>query len=334
VLRPLGTLFGAVATARRALYEGGWRRRTRLASPVISVGNLSVGGTGKTPVVARVARLLSEAGQPVAILSRGYGGRFRGEALVVSDGGVPSVSAREAGDEPLMLARDLPGVIVAVGRRRDRVGAYVERRFGRRVFVLDDGFQHLRLHRDLDIVCVDALDPDRLPLPAGRLREPLAALRSADLVLLTQAHRVSEAALSSLEEQLGRERTFRVSRRGEGFRDLGGQPRPAPQRPFLLSGIACPERFEHDVAAWVGAIAGSLKAPDHHRFQVGELRSAAARARELGADAIVTTAKDAARLEGTLELDPPLLVFVISVQIQAEPRLRQRLLSVAQRAAA
>jgi tetraacyldisaccharide 4'-kinase len=327
----LGTVFGGMAAARRGLYRRGLLRQSRLESPVISVGNLSVGGSGKTPVVARVATLLQEAGRPVAILSRGYRGTFRGEALVVSEGGPCRVSAREAGDEPVMLARELPGVIVAVGRHRDRVGTHVERRFGRQVFVLDDGFQHLRLARDLDILCVDALAPYDLPLPAGRLREPMAAADRADLLLLTQAHRADGEVLAALEARHGPERTFRVGRRGEGFRSLEGEARPAPDRPFLLSGIARPERFEHDVRGCCRDVVGGHQAPDHHRFRAAELGALAARARALGADAIVTTAKDAVRLPEGLAAEPPVLVFHIRAEIQDEPRFRQRLLAVAAR---
>ena len=176
VRRLLGSLFASAASLRVAAYERGLLRRARLAGPVVSVGNLSVGGSGKTPVVRLVAELLREAGAPVAVLSRGYGGRFRGDALVVGDGRAVTASAEEAGDEPVMLARALPGVVVAVGRRRDVVGRAVEARFGRRVHVLDDGFQHLRLARDLDLVCLDVADLDDRPLPAGRLRERPAAL--------------------------------------------------------------------------------------------------------------------------------------------------------------
>jgi len=192
-LLPLGQIFGGVAACRAALYRKGWIRQARLAGPVISVsvGNLSVGGTGKTPVVARVAELLRDEGQRVAILSRGYRGRFHGEALVVADGERLLASAREAGDEPVMLALALPGVVVAVGKRRDVVGRMVESRFGAVVHVLDDGFQHLRLARDLDLLCVDAGHPGGRPLPAGPLREFPSAARRADAVLLTQATRRS-----------------------------------------------------------------------------------------------------------------------------------------------
>jgi len=284
-LLPLGQIFGVVAACRAALYEKGWIRQARLGGPVISVGNLSVGGTGKTPVVARVAELLRDEGQRVAILSRGYRGRFHGEALVVGDGERLLASARDAGDEPVMLAQALPGVVVAVGKRRDAVGRIVEARFGARVHVLDDGFQHLRLARDLDLLCVDAQQPRGRPLPAGPFREFSSAARRADAVLLTQADRVDEETLRSLEERFGLDRTFRVRRRFEGFFDLEGQPSAAPERPFLLAGIARPERFEADVRDQVKELAGSLWFRDHHAWSSAEIEAAATRARELRADA-------------------------------------------------
>jgi tetraacyldisaccharide 4'-kinase len=299
---------------------------------VISVGNLSVGGSGKTPVVARLAEILREEGLPVAILSRGYRGSFRGDALLVSDGTLVQAAAAVAGDEPVMLARALPGVIVAVGPRRDVVGRRIEERFGPRVHLLDDGFQHLRLHRDLDLLCLDIADLDDRPLPAGRLREAPSAARRADLVLLTRPPAGREEGVAALEGCLGRERTFQVGRRGLGFFSPQGDPRPAPLRPFLLAGIARPERFEADVRALSPEVAGHTFFPDHHPYSAGDLAEAARRALAAGADALVTTAKDAVRLPETAP-GPPLLVFRIAAEIEDEPRLRARLLAAARRVA-
>ena len=330
--RLLGRAFGALASLRVAAYRRGLLPRVRLAGPVVSVGNLGVGGSGKTPVVLRVAEILRDAGEPVAVLSRGYRGSFRGEALVVSDGSRVLAGAAEAGDEPVMLARALPGVVVAVGARRDAVGRAVEARFGRRVHVLDDGFQHLRLERDLDLVCLDARDLEDRPLPAGRLRERPSALDRADLVLITRLEAATEAELAALEARLGAGRTLRVGRRVTGWRALDGRPAPAPARAFLLAAIARPERFERDVAASGVAVAGRAFFRDHHRFRPGDLAAVTAQARAAGADAIATTAKDAVRLEG---LDPglPVVVLGIAAELADEARLRERLLAVARRAA-
>ncbi len=331
--RLLGSLFARAAALRVSAYERGLLSHARLAAPVISIGNLGVGGSGKTPVVRRVAELLQQAGEPVAILSRGYGGRFAGEALVVSDGQAVLASAEVAGDEPVMLARALPGVVVAVGPRRDRVGRAVLARFGRRVLVLDDGFQHLRLARDLDVVCLDVRDLEDRPLPAGRLREAPAALGRAQVVLLTRTEAASEAQLVALEQRLGPGRVHRVERRIARLRTAAGETVPPPARAFLLAGIARPERFERDVAAAGCAVAGRAFFRDHHRFRAVELDAVAASARAASADASVTPAKDAVRLEALPGLPLPLLVLEIAAAIGDEARFRDRLLGALGRAA-
>lgn len=320
-LAPLGALFGAGAALRVGLYRRGVLRRSRLSGPVISVGNLSVGGSGKTPLAARIAEILRDAGEPVAVLSRGYGGSFRGEALIVGDGASVLAGAEEAGDEPVMLARALHGVVVAVGPRRDRVGRAVEARFGRRVHVLDDGFQHLRLARDLDVLSLGETDLDDRPLPAGRLRERASASARADVLCVWSASRIAHDT-----------RTFRVSRRPLGFFDLDGRQQEPPARPFLLSGIANPERFWSDMSSAVPAVAGRSAFADHHRFTADEIRRVVDEARMSQADAIVTTAKDAVRLPGPFA-DLPVIVFRITAQIEDEPRFRERLLAAVRRAA-
>jgi tetraacyldisaccharide 4'-kinase len=250
----------------------------------------------------------------------------------VSDGSAVLAGVSEAGDEPVMLARALPGVVVAVGPRRGAVGRAVEARFGRRVHVLDDGFQHLRLERDLDLVCLDVRDLDDRPMPAGRLRESPSAIARADVVLLTRLEAASEAEIRGLESRLGRERTFRVARRVDGWRTLDGRPAIPPARPFLLAAIARPERFEKDVAAHGIPVVGRALFRDHHRFRAEDLAGVEARARAARADAVVTTAKDAVRLEGSA-LGLPVLVLAIAALIADEGRLRERLLSAAGRAA-
>jgi len=323
LLAPLGALYGGVAAARAAAYGRGWLPRVRLAGPVISVGNLSVGGTGKTPVVVLIAAMLREARRPVAVLSRGYRGSFRGDCLIVSDGQGVCAGPEEAGDEPVMLARALPGVVVAVGRRRDRVGRAVEARFGARVHVLDDGFQHLRLVRDLDLVCASAPDLVDRPLPAGRLRESPSALARADLILL-DADGAARADLSDAHPG----RVLRLRRRVLGFYGLDGIERPAPARPFLLSGIARPERFHGDVMPRVGHVAGTAVFADHHAYTATDVAAVESRARAAGADAIVTTAKDAVRLPPS---SLPLLVLRIEAEVDDQTVLRARVLRAADR---
>jgi tetraacyldisaccharide 4'-kinase len=277
---------------------------------------LSLGGAGKTPLVERIARLVGEAGYPVSILSRGYRGAFDGEALLVGDGERVLESAAVAGDEPVMLARALPGVVVAVGPRRDAVGRFVEARFGPRVHVLDDGFQHLRLERDLDVVCLDA--SSARPIPAGRLREWPRAIERADVVLMSD-DAIPPPALDPA-------RAFRLTRRVLGVFTRAGESRPAPRRPFLLAGIARPERFEADARSCCPELVGSRFFPDHHPYRPEDLQQARERARSLGADALLTTAKDEVRLPETPE-DPEVLVLRIRAEIGDEGRFRETLLA-------
>lgn len=323
-LAPAGALYGEAAALRASLYGRGLLPQARLAGPVISVGNLSLGGSGKTPVVVRIAEILSEHGFPVAILSRGYRGSFSGDCLVVADGSAVLADAHIAGDEPVMMARRLPGVVVAVGPRRDVVGRAVESRFGPRVHVLDDGFQHLRLARDLDVVCVRPEDVSDTPLPAGRLREGVSALSRAGVVLA-----VDDPA-GVVGKHVGAADLFKASRRVEGFFDRSGCPVAAPKRPFLVSGIARPQRFEDDVRARIDGVAGVARFGDHHAFSERDVAAIARRAQDAGADAVVTTEKDVERLPAGGPLAP--VVMRIAAQIDDEGRFRERLLTAARRA--
>ncbi|HSH13716.1 MAG TPA: tetraacyldisaccharide 4'-kinase, partial [Desulfurivibrionaceae bacterium] len=175
--RPLAPLYAGMMRLRAEAYQRGWLASERLSVPVVSVGNLTMGGTGKTPMVIEVVRLLQALGKRAAVVSRGYGGLARGPVNLVSDGERIWMAAAEAGDEPLLLAESLPGVPVLTGVRRVLVARYAIEKLGAEVVVLDDGFQHLPLHRDLDLVLFkgpDFLGNGRV-FPGGDLREPLSA---------------------------------------------------------------------------------------------------------------------------------------------------------------
>lgn len=311
-LAPASHAYALLVRARVAAYGAGLLGRSRLAGPVVSVGNLNVGGSGKTPVVELVAKLLTEAGHATAILSRGYRGSYRGAGLVVGAGAGrgAEVGASVAGDEPVMLADNLLDVVVAVGPRRAEVGRVVEERFGRRVHVLDDGFQHLPLERDLDIVCVHPRDLGDRPLPSGRLREPVSALRRAHVILWS-----GEAAPSQSDRSLlGDAPVYALRRRVVGFSDPAGDACPTPASAFAMSGIARPERFHDDVARQA-TILGARSFPDHHSFAPNELEAVFAEARLRGAEAVVTTQKDATRLQ-SVPGDPPLRVLRIEAVVE------------------
>ena len=198
MIQTLSAAYSAAAAWRRAWYARDPSRRHRLVCPVVSVGNLRVGGSGKTPMVGYIARLLVERGERPAVLTRGYGRRrHRDGVTIVSDGVRVCADLDEAGDEPLMLARALPGVSVLVGDDRYLCGLLAERRLGATVHLLDDGFQHLELERDVDLLLVAEDDLQDRPLPAGRLREGLAAGAAADAALIT-------AGYDTAAERIGR----------------------------------------------------------------------------------------------------------------------------------
>jgi len=322
LLAPLGFAYGAAAALRVSLYGAGVLASTRLAAPVISIGNLSVGGSGKTPFVGWLASRLRDRGLPVAILSRGYGGSFEGECLIVSEGQAALSDAAVAGDEPVLLARELPGVVVAVGPRRDVVGATVLERFGRRVLLLDDGFQHLRLQRDLDIVCLAPGDASDRPMPAGRLRELPAALRRAQLRLgVVGANDAPPAGVD-----------FVARRRAIGAAHLDGSAAELPRRALLVSAIARPERFAADARALGCQVIAHRALRDHHRFDLQEIEAFAREAQALGAEALLTTAKDAVRWPAAATAVPT-RVLRIALELDGEAALMERVWAVAQRAA-
>ncbi len=308
ILAPLAAAYAAAVSVRTTLYSRGWLSRARAAVPVISIGNIAVGGTGKTPLVAMAARLLKEAGLRPAIVSRGYGGRRSVDPLVVSgDSGADlGVTAASAGDEPVMLGRCLPGVPVIVARRRSEGAALAIARFGAGCVLLDDGFQHLSLHRDLDVVLLDERHPlgtGRL-LPAGVLREPPAALERADAIVLS-----GEGG----DPAKTRERLAAHVRPGTpyfGFRTEptlilrdGVEPQPAGsiagRRVVAFAGIARPERLRASLEALGARVVEFLPFPDHHVFGQGDLRRILGAAKRGSPELLVTTEKDLVRIEAS-----------------------------------
>ena len=288
-------MYGRVAAVRRRWYERPGRRR-RLSRPVISVGNLVVGGSGKTPTVAALAQMLLAEGERPAVLSRGYGRRRHDDrVIVVSDGERISASVQESGDEPQMLARMLTGVPVLVSPRRYDAGTVAER-LGATVLLLDDGFQHLALARDIDLLIVSPEDLDEQVLPAGLLREPLAAARTADALLVPGT--LEEAR--SVSATLGVPRAFVMQRQVEAPRAMiAGDAAPAGAIPgpvFVVAGIARPRRFVDAVRDQGWQIAGERMFGDHHWFDAREVESLEREARQKGAAFILTTEKDATRL--------------------------------------
>lgn len=317
----VSALYAFVARARRRSWER--RGRRHLRRPVVSVGNLRVGGSGKTPVVAHLARILAGMGERPAVLSRGYGRQRPVEGVVVvSDGVQVCATLDRSGDEPLMLARELPGLPVLVAPDRYAAGSLAERRLGATVHLLDDGFQHLPLARDLDLLIVSAADlNDPRTLPAGRLREPLDVARGADALLVPDA---SADEARALGERLGVPHAFALARRTGAIRWVGEDARAWPletgARVLAVAGIARPERFFADVAAGGVPVAGTVAFADHHPYRAPDVARILAEARQVGAAAVVTTAKDLVRLEPWLPLGLPCGWLPLDVRVEpAEP---------------
>jgi tetraacyldisaccharide 4'-kinase len=284
----LSSLYAALARRRREFYAARPDRRQRLRRPVISVGNLAVGGRGKTPVVACLARLLVEMGERPAILSRGYRRRQPEDGVVVvRDAHVMRADLDRSGDEPLMLARSLPGVAVLVSPDRYVAGRIAEQHLGATVHVLDDGFQHLPLDRDIDLVIIDAEDvsAEARTLPEGRLRELPDALIAADAVLA-----VDEGALEGVPGAASTA-TFRLRR---SIGRIGGEIQKGSV--MAVAGIAGPERFFEDLRSGGLAVVATAAFRDHHRYSRRDLDRLVRTARAAGAARIVTTEKDYVRL--------------------------------------
>jgi tetraacyldisaccharide 4'-kinase len=309
-------LYGQVLRARRRWAERHPDRRRRLAHPVVSVGNLSVGGTGKSPIVAAIANWLVAQGERPAILSRGYARADAADGVVVvSDGIRELASIDRAGDEPLMLARQVPGAVVCVSPDRHLAGTLAERQFGCTVHVLDDGFQHLELARDLDILVTTVGEiPQGRVLPMGRLREPVDAASRAQVLVVSGATAGAAAAEAW---------TLGVSQSCAAVRALGAPIALRPDqavpdgRVLAVAAIANPQRFTDSLIEAQWPVAGHLAFPDHHRFSMGDVEKIAAKMTESGAAAVFTTDKDAVRFEALGPLPFPL--FRVPLVVAFEP---------------
>jgi tetraacyldisaccharide 4'-kinase len=331
-LAPLGTLYGAVARARLRLYRSGFLKSERVGAPVVSVGNLTAGGTGKTPLVEWAARALAREGSRVCVLTRGYGRADEGRRVVASDGARVLAEVAECGDEPRLLAERLSGA-ASVVCDRDRVAAarWAREELGAEVFVLDDGFQHLRIARDLDIVTLDATAPwgGGHLLPRGRLREPASGLARADCVVITRADMAAD--LEGLREEVARVSGGRAAVFASRVRTLGLEPLSEAVAPAALLKI---ERVAVGAFCAVGnpgaffeharrdgfELCYARPFPDHHAYTRADAEAVSREAAGLGARALLTTAKDAVKLRG-FEFALPCYVVETGLEFDDEARL-------------
>jgi len=310
-MNPAAALFGLGVRARNALYDRGILPSRRLRGSVVSVGNLSVGGSGKTPFVLLLGELLKGRGIKFDVLSRGYGRRSRGVALVEPGGG-----SQEFGDEPLLIARRLE-IPVIVGEDRYQAGVFAEAKFGPQMHVLDDGFQHRALAHDFDIVLVTPDDArDRL-LPAGRLREPLSSLRRADAVVLTSGASPDAFPLPG-------KLVWRV-RRGIVVKNV-------PQNPVVFCGIARPRNFILQLRSAGIEPAAEAFYRDHHHYAQADIQDLLTLRLRSEGQGFVTTEKDAINLGGFLSGLQPLSVVPVTMElVDAANALDTMLRAIAER---
>ena len=304
-MNPLSALYGTGVAVRNVLYDRGLFRSHRLQWPVVSVGSISAGGAGKTPFVILLGRLLQQHGAAFDVLSRGYGRKDTAVRLVN-----PAGSARDFGDEPLLIARELEVPVMvgadrfAAGWRTEKLLADAKPAHGWWLHLLDDGFQHRRLARDIDIVLFSTRDAQDQLLPTGRRREPCGALRRADFIVLTDDLPESQLPNSSQGKPL-----WRVRRTVE-------LASPTPEIVIAFCGVARPETFRSDLGS-LGVLPAELIAfPDHHHYAAADIHRLLASQQRTGAKAFITTAKDIANLAaaGLLDKLSPLIELRLRMQ--------------------
>ena len=293
-MNPLASIYGAGVGMRNKLYQSRILKPKHVAGPVVSIGNLSMGGAGKTPFVLLLGDLLKQRAIKFDVLSRGYGRQTRGVSLVD-----PGGAASDFGDEPLLIARKL-GVPVVVGEDRFEAGQFAETRFGPQMHLLDDGFQHRNLARDFDIVLITPDDARDHLLPAGRLREPVTALKRADAIVLTSGASADGLAVSG-------KLIWRV-RRGIITKNL-------PGRPVVFCGIARPKNFLLQLRTAGVEPAAEAFYRDHHAYTDQDIRDLVHLREKSEADGFITTEKDAVNLGTFLEQLQPLSVVPVKMEL-------------------
>lgn len=347
----LGSLiYRGLVDLRLLGYELGFSGKERLNCFVISLGNITVGGTGKTPTAQRLAKEIRDMGFRVVILNRGYRAKFRGEVGIVSDGENLKMDAAQAGDEAYMLAKHLPNVPVLIGARRVVTGQYAIEHFGAEVVILDDGFQHWQIIRDFDILLVDAVSVfgNGHLLPRGILRESLSHISRADVCLMTKVDQAKEGSCDLIRETVGKynssaqivesiheprcliplaDWSVDLSGAGVSVETLNGR------KVMAVSAIGNPASFERTIKDLGAEIISSLRYPDHHDYTIMEMEDILRRAESLAAEMIVVTEKDAVKIPNEVAREAwsiPIYVICVEVKFQAgeeefQTELRRRL---------
>lgn len=317
-------------------YKIGIRKRKELSAPVVSVGNLTTGGTGKTPMTQAIARLFQADGKRIAILNRGYKGENEYGCAIVSDETTVKLNAKQAGDEAFMLASTLPGVPVVVGKERRFTGEVAIDAFQPDALLLDDGMQFWQLHRDVEICLINACDPfdNGWTLPRGLLREPVYHLRKASIVILTHALRADPRQVAALTAKVNllapHAPVFTADLHPIGVREVkSGRSLPLDaldgQRVIAFSALANPAAFESMVGEMGGVLAARRRFRDHHAVTLSELAGMYTEAVQTSSVALVTTEKDAVKLQ-ELETDIPIWAIQVEMRLN-EPQEFYALLS-------
>lgn len=327
VLQGIAMVYGMIVRIRRKAYQGGWLRPQRLSKLVISVGNVTVGGTGKTPFVIWLAHQLHAKGKRVAILSRGYGRQDPSENLIVADGKGHVKGWRLSGDEPTMIAQQCPWAIVAVGPDRFRLGQWVLEQALCDCFILDDGYQHLALYRDLNLLLFDATDVTGLNgvLPAGRLREPLETAKEAAAFIFTRAESLSsiQPVQACIERVIGEPiNPIVVKMVPKQVRHLvTGEVRPLTflsQRSLLVvSGIGNPQSFRDTLTDCGLEVGEEIRFPDHCAYGQEEVNLIRKKIGQRDYGIVVTTEKDAVKLLEWFGKDDPVWLITTDLEFLA-----------------
>ncbi len=338
ILTILSYIFNFVVQFRLLLYKNRILHNQHLGCLVVVVGNLTVGGTGKTPVVEKFARSLHQQGRTVAILSRGYKSKkepllkkwwrliSHGEPTppkIVSDGEKVLLDSNQAGDEPYMLAKNLPGVIVLVDKNRVKAGLFAIKNFGVDTLILDDGFQYLSLKENLHLLMVDKNDPfgNGNLLPRGILREPIKHLKRASYVFLTKSDGNKDQELEDLiHKHKPDAELIECTHRPKYLQEVNGDNRLElselkGKKIGSLSGIATPESFENFLSNLGAEIKYNQRYLDHHRYTNSELKQFFEKAEEAKVEMVVTTEKDAVRIESDFKPNIPLYYMRVEVEI-------------------
>lgn len=329
--RPFSPLYSLIMRVRERCYQRGILSTVSFNVPVISVGNLTMGGTGKTPMVQHLARRLQGCGYTPAIISRGYGGATKARVNIVADGRDILLDASYVGDEPRMLAETLPGVLVLTGVVRKLPAARAVE-MGADILILDDGFQHLAIQRDIDLVLfnADSLAGNSRVFPGGDLREPVKALHRCSAFVLTgktEANRERCGKFAELlQEKFPEKPVFGCGYRTNGLvmqdragrRHEAGYEALAEHKSYGFCGIARPESFKQTLDSLALGLVGFESLADHHIYKAGEVRQLVMRAERASATCLLCTEKDLVKLRD-FDIDLPL--YALSMVMEPDQSL-------------